>query len=271
MKENWRQYQNYIIIAVLSLISVFFLPMLGSSVGIGFNIPSTLAGWIVWILTKLCVVVVNILIFDQFVKQAKVNVKDNENFKKAEEILNLNIAEKENEILPAEKYIHKLYRKKGLTLAITTVLSIFGLTNAILSFDWVSMLTYLFTIVMALIFGWITMNSAEEIWIDKHYKYALKVEMEKKHEEEVKKSMELAETKSSEQGDDKMDNNRRINLLESSMDFNPISLDSKPLVLDCSWSRYNLLDGPIYSGNRTSNRVNIPVKENICKKEGDNQ
>lgn len=178
MKQNWRIYQNYIIIAILSLISVFFLPMLGSTLGIGFNIPNTAAGWIVWMLTKMCIVIVNILIFDQFVKQAKVNVRDNEQFKKAEEILN-NVERKAEDVKPAKEYISALYRKKGITLAITTVLSIFGLTNAILSFDWVSMLTYIFTIVMALIFGWITMNEAEEIWTDKHYKYALKIQKEK--------------------------------------------------------------------------------------------
>ena len=121
MKQNWRVYQNYIIIAILSFISVFFLPMLGSSLGIGFNIPDTVAGWIVWVLTKMCIVVVNILIFDQFVKQAKVNVRDNEQFKKAEEILN-NIKEEAEEIKPAKEYIVALYRKKGITLGITTVL-----------------------------------------------------------------------------------------------------------------------------------------------------
>ena len=178
MKQNWRSYQNYIIIGVLSLISTCFLPMLGSKLGIGFNIPDTKAGWIVWILTKLCIVLVNILIFDQFVKQAKVNVRDNEQFKKAEEILNNVGDEDEEEILPAKMYISKLYKKKSISLTITTILGIFGLSNAILTFDWVSMLTYLFTIVMALIFGWITMNEVEEIWTDKHYKYALKIQKE---------------------------------------------------------------------------------------------
>ena len=186
MKHNWRLYQNYIIIAILSFISVFFLPMLGSSLGIGFNIPNTIPGWIVWVLTKMCVVVVNILIFDQFVKQAKVNVRDNEQFKKAEEILN-NIKEEAEEIKPAKEYIAVLYRKKGISLFITSVLSIFGLTNAILTFDWVSMLTYIFTILMALVFGWITMNEVEEIWTDKHYKYALKIQKEKEMENATNK------------------------------------------------------------------------------------
>jgi hypothetical protein len=64
VKQQWRLYQNYIIIGILSAISVFFLPMLGSSIGMGFIVPNTVAGWIVYIATKLCIVTINILIFD---------------------------------------------------------------------------------------------------------------------------------------------------------------------------------------------------------------
>ena len=63
-RDKWRFYQNYIIIGILSLISVFFLPMLGSEIGLGFKVPNTLAGWIVWTLTKLCVVAINMLLLD---------------------------------------------------------------------------------------------------------------------------------------------------------------------------------------------------------------
>lgn len=184
MKEQWRIYQNYIIIAVLSLISVFFLPMLGSSVGIGFNLPDTPAGWTVYIITKLCIVGINILMFDQFMRQAKVNVQNDERYKKAEEILTEKVYEEE-EIMPAEHYIHKMYRSKGLTITLTTILGVFGLTNAVLTFDWVSMLTYLFTVVTGLIFGWISMNQAEIIWTEKHYKYAMKKLNEKEKENGV--------------------------------------------------------------------------------------
>ena len=62
--KNWRQYQNYIIIGLLSALSIFFLPMLGSSIGLGFILPNTPAGWIVYVATKLCIVVINIMIFD---------------------------------------------------------------------------------------------------------------------------------------------------------------------------------------------------------------
>lgn len=171
--EKWRFYQNYIIIGALSLISVFFLPMLGSEVGLGFNTPDTVAGWIVWVITKLSIVLINILLLDQFIKQAKVNVRDNKKYVEANDyyILKESKNDEEEEYLPSPKeFISKLYRHKGVTSFITSSLSVFGLTSAILHFDWVSMLTYFFTIVFGLIFGWITMNSVEDYWTDIYYR-----------------------------------------------------------------------------------------------------
>lgn len=169
--------RNYIIIALLSILAVFFLPFLGSTVGLAWNIPNTVAGWVVYIITKLCIVVINMLIFDQFMKRAKINVKDNPYFKQAEEIL----VEKEleEEPLPAEFYINKMYRSKMLTTVIFTILGVVGFSNAVLTFDWVSMLTYIFTIIIALVFGWISMAEAEQVWIEKHYRYAKKVQLER--------------------------------------------------------------------------------------------
>lgn len=172
--------RNYIIIALLSILAVFFLPFLGSTVGLAWNIPNTTAGWVVYIITKLCIVIINMLIFDQFMKRAKINVKDNPYFKQAEEIL----VEKEleEEPLPAEFYINKMYRSKMLTTVIFTVLGVVGFSNAVLTFDWVSMLTYIFTIIIALVFGWISMAEAEQVWVEKHYRYAKKIQSDRLRE-----------------------------------------------------------------------------------------
>lgn len=168
--EKWRFYQNYIIIGILSLISVFFLPMLGTEIGLGFNVPNTPAGWMIWVITKLCIVAINILLLDQFIKQARINVRDNKNFKEADEYY-LSKQEPGEEYLPSPKeFISKLYKHKGITTTITSAISVFGLTSAILVFDWVSMLTYLFTIVFGLIFGWMTMNTVEEYWTNTYYR-----------------------------------------------------------------------------------------------------
>lgn len=173
-----KEYRNYIIIVILASIAVFFLPMLGTTVGLQFIVPDTIAGWIIYISTKLCIVVINLLIYDQFMKRAKINVKDNPKFIEAERILSEKI-ETDEDILPATYYISRMYRSKMSTTAIFTILGVFGFTSAVLTFDWVSMLSYTFTIIMALTFGWISMCEAEIIWCEQHYKYAKKIEKER--------------------------------------------------------------------------------------------
>lgn len=151
--------------------------MLGSTIGLNWNVPNTLVGWIVWVAVKLIVATLNVLIFYCFMQQAKVNVKDNENYKKARDIL---INQKEKEILPKSptKWNSQQYIKKGTIIFLTTGLSTIALTQAILSFDYISMLTYLFTIVMGLIFGVLQMKTAEEYWTDEYLQYALMKERE---------------------------------------------------------------------------------------------
>ena len=149
-----------------------FLPMLGTTVGLSWNIPNTVVGWIVWVVTKLIVAVINILIFHCFMCQAKVNIKDNENYKRAKSIL---ISQKVKEVQPKSPHKWNLeqYSKKGVTIFIASALSTVALTQALLTFDWVSMLTYLFTIIMGLIFGILQMKTAEEYWTSEYLEYAL--------------------------------------------------------------------------------------------------
>lgn len=243
-KKQWKLYQNYAIIAILSLITVFFMPMLGSSVGLGLNLPNTFAGWVIYLTTKICVVIINILIFDQFVKQGKVNVKDDPKYLEAERILLLE-ERKEEPILPANVLLRKMYRSKMTTTAIFTVLGVFGFTNALLTFDWVSMISYLFTITMGLIFGWIAMNKAEEIWTEKHYKYAKKVEKErelaakdaeKELEAEVQRRLEMAKEEIFKQNNDSSIHTRGADVLVADDLHSSDGDSSQPMVVDSSSS-----------------------------------
>ena len=146
--------------------------MIGSTVGLGWNIPDTVVGWIVWVGSKLIVSTLNVLIFHCFMCQAKINVKDNENYKKAREILtDVNL----KEIKPRSpgKWNAEQYGKKGVTIFITSSLAVVALTQAVLTFDYISMLTYLFTIIMGLIFGILQMKTAEEYWTREYLEYAL--------------------------------------------------------------------------------------------------
>lgn len=170
--DKIKQYLYYFLIGIISLIALVFIPMLGTSVGLDWNVPNTAVGWIVWIVVKLIIAIINILIFHCFMCQAKLNVKDNENYKRAREIL---IQEQVKEVLPKSphKWNVEQYGMKGITIFLTSALSTVALTQALLTFDWISMLACLFVIVMGLIFGILQMRTAEEYWTTEYLEYAL--------------------------------------------------------------------------------------------------
>lgn len=203
--DKVRLYTYYIIIGIVSLIALVFLPMVGSSAGLGMNLPDTITGWIVWVATKLIVAALNIIIFYCFMQQAKVNVKDDENFKKANEILET-ISERELRAPRSpQEWTRKQYGTKGLSIFICTILATVSLTQAILTFDYITMLTYLFTIIMGLIFGVIQMKSAELYWTTEYYLFAVKTQI---------KASKSPFKVNFYKGDQKNDNDRRSGISE---------------------------------------------------------
>lgn len=169
--DKIRQYLYYGIIGIVSFIALVFLPMLSSTTGLGWNIPNTAVGWIVYVVTKLIVAILNVLIFHCFMQQAKVNVADNESYKEARRLL-MDIEDKNIVPIDPRHWEKKQYLKKGTTIFITSILGAFALTQAILSFDFATMLTYLFTIIMGVIFGVIQMKEAEERWTTGYLEFA---------------------------------------------------------------------------------------------------
>lgn len=172
-------YKYYAIIGIISLIAVFFLPMLGSNPAVGLNLPSTAIGWIIYLTTKVCVAVINILLFHCFMQQGLLNSKPHPNYILACEILGRYGLGPEGDIPRAPDVFQTTeYRNKGITIAITSIISAVVLTQAVLTFDWISMLTYIFTIVMGVIFGLLQQDTAETYWTDEFLKYAYKIQKE---------------------------------------------------------------------------------------------
>lgn len=184
-------------IGIVSLLALFFLPFLGSAAGLALVLPNTAAGWIVYVGTKLIVAAINILLFHCFFQQSKVNVKDNSHYIEALTILG-RLKFKEQNFRSPEQYTKGSYRTKGTTIFITTILGAFSLTQAILVFDLVAFLTYLFTIIMGLIFGILTMKNAEIYWTDEMWHYAKKKETETIEQEKAAKAI-AASTKEEQQ------------------------------------------------------------------------
>lgn len=178
-RTQFNLYKYYFIIGIISLIAVFFLPMLGTDPTMGLNLPTTFLGWVIYITTKICVAVINMLLFHCFMSQGKLNIKDHPKYLEACAILNrYGMGEKLKDPLSPDEWIPQQYRTKGITIGITSVLSAVILTQAVLVFDWISMLTYIFTIIMGVIFGLFQQDSAEIYWTDEFWLYAKKIERE---------------------------------------------------------------------------------------------
>ena len=163
-KKRFKDLSGYFLVGIVSLLSVVVVPLLGTDFGTTIVIPNTWGGLAIWLCTRFTVVVVNLLIFDAFIKQAKINVKDDERYKSA--LLKLNTIKEEAGIIPRspEKFNKQQWRKKGTSLAISSILSSFLLTECIVNFDLTNFLTYLFTIGGAVAFGYLTMMNNEDYW-----------------------------------------------------------------------------------------------------------
>lgn len=173
--EQYNDLKNklyYFLIGLISLMALVFLPMLGSDTDFGFNFPTSTVGWLVYIITKLCVAIINILIFICFVKQAEINIQDDENYKNAKNLL-ITMSVKDYIPRAPKQFLNAQYRTKGITLVLTSITACVSLTNAILTFDLVSFMTYIFTVAMAIVFGIITMKNNETYWTTEFYQYAL--------------------------------------------------------------------------------------------------
>lgn len=171
-KDKFNQYLYYIIIAIISVVALVFLPAVGSTAGLAWNTPDTTVGWIVWVSVRICVAVINVLIFHSFMCQAKINVKDDEKYTYAVNAL-MNLEEKERLPRSPQVYYRQQWTHKGISIFIGSAMATVALTQAILTYDYISMLTYLFTIGLGIVFGIMQMKNVENYLTLEMYEYAI--------------------------------------------------------------------------------------------------
>ena len=195
VKQSLKQGMYYIIIAVISFISVVFLPMLGSTLGLGWKLPDTTAGWVVWGASRAIVATINVLLFHSFMEQAKLNIKDNEHYKEAQDIL-MKVKKKEHKPKSPAQWNAAQYGKKGVSIFLASAMSVVAIGQAVLSYEWTTALAYLFTLSMGIIFGIMQMKKAESYWTTEYYQYAL---MKKRMEEEQQIAEQSEQTQKTEE------------------------------------------------------------------------
>ena len=179
-----RQYIYYILIFVISFLVLIFLPMIGTDLDMGFRFPETPAAWTVFIVTKSITAFVNVMLFYCFNQQALLNVKNDERYIKANEMLGMLNIEKEYKPRSPRQYNFRLYAGKGTGIFLSSVLSTFALSQAILTYDWISLLTYALVIIFGVIFGFISMYSGMDYWTIEYPLYAKMMQQQEKEKED---------------------------------------------------------------------------------------
>lgn len=172
MKNFREHYLYYALIVVLSLISLVFLPMIGLDQDgeVNFNFPKSTMGWVVWGVSKGCVCLINCLLFHFFVRQGHDNIRDDEVY--------IDCCKREGK-LKLEDYTPKhpkrlegeAYLSKGGTVLLSTALTLLALPSAILQWSLMSFLSTLFSVAMAISFGFMQMRTTEQRWTVDYEKY----------------------------------------------------------------------------------------------------
>lgn len=188
LREQLKLYTYYILIAILSLLSVIVFPILNSTADISDTFPKDPTGWVMYCLIRVLVVVMNMLIFSNFLQQSKLNVKDEENYKRANQILG-RCKPKDYHPRSPKQYLTKEYTVKGAFLVVGTVASLFVIGNAIINYDYMLLIATVFSVITSIVFGIMTMKKAEIYYVSEYLDYALLIE-KKLNEKVTRKEIE---------------------------------------------------------------------------------
>lgn len=180
-----RDYINYLIVGATSLVMVCLLPMFGSEIGLGWETPTTAAGWLLFGVTKGSAAVCNMTIFHCFVRQGVYNVRDNARYKEACAILDK--LTRETKPRSPAKYYARTYGFKGTGIFVFSAASVIGLTNALLTYDLIAAVAYIVTVVFGVVFGILQMRNTEDYFTNEFWRYAK--EMESEYVREGRKNM----------------------------------------------------------------------------------
>lgn len=175
INEKLKQHVYYILIFVVTLIALAVVPFFESAITGELSLPDSVFGWITYAVSKILVATLNMMIFHSFMQQAKLNVRNDQRFKEANEIMNKT---KRSIYVPRspKKWSRGQYTKKGFTLFVGTLTALVTIGEMILRFNMATFVTTCITVAMAVIFGVMQMMVAEDYWTGEYWDYAKNVE-----------------------------------------------------------------------------------------------
>lgn len=179
IKAAIENYAIYMIIVLVTALVVVIPPLVSGCLygDVGMFFPKDVEGWVLWGITNGGTSIGNVSLLVLFKIQAKRNVRDNENFKKANEILNRLVREK-SVLIPRSpgKMNFQDYSSKVIPIVISTVSSFLVLTSVVVNFSAITLISTLVSATITLSTSWATMLKNEEYWTDEYLLYAEMIE-----------------------------------------------------------------------------------------------
>ena len=186
--ETFKQYFNYGVVAIVSLLTLMVAPALESAISGELSYPDTAQGWIFWAIGRIAITIVNLVIFTALDRQSEVNARNNENYQQARKILEKNDAKQKIALSP-EQLIRKTYLKKIPLIILGSAASLVALSQVILNYSLATLISYIFTVAMDIAFAiWHMIDKEVNYWSDEYLRYALQ---QQKAAEAQNKAIEL--------------------------------------------------------------------------------
>ena len=185
----------YILTALLSIVSIIVFPMLdNSNLTFKDTFPTTATGWTLWVIERVLIIVMKLLILNNFVLQARRNIKDNDNYIQANKILDKYKPKGYKPQSPSQ-YMSRMYLKKGGSLIITAAASLITIGEAAVNYNYLLLIATVVTIVFAIVFGVVAMHNTEMYWTTEYLDYAHMIEdnRNKIEEKEIKQCLHSME------------------------------------------------------------------------------
>lgn len=175
LKESINKYAYYIMILLIALLAVFVPPLCLGAISGDFSLafPTTPGAWVVWGIINGSSIIANISILVLFKLQAKKNCLEHPNYIKATEILD-EVSQIQQVYIPRSPGQMDIeeYVKKVIFIILFTLGSFIAISNLIISFDILTLISTLISIITTLIVSWTSMLNNEEYWTKEYLMYA---------------------------------------------------------------------------------------------------
>lgn len=179
--ETFKQYFNYGVVAVVSLLVLMVAPALESAITGELTYPTTPKGWVFWAIGRIAVTVINLVIFTALDRQSEINASNNENYLKARALLADNEAEQKIARSPKQIKAQTMLKKVPMII-FGSAASLVALSQIIFNYNLATLISYIFTVAMDIAFAiWHMIDKEVNYWSDEYLKYALQKTKEDKH------------------------------------------------------------------------------------------